>query len=75
MTEDKQYFKDLQIKSLLFHWMCKPCHCHIVDGYDCVRCTEMKHHEEAFPVQFAWAADAYRAKQFADIVDQIQGEK
>jgi hypothetical protein len=26
-------------------------------------------------VQFAWAADAYRAKQFADIVGQIQGKK
>jgi hypothetical protein len=34
----------------------------------------MKNHEEAFPVQFAWAQDAYRAKQFADIVGQIQRE-
>jgi len=75
VIDDKQYFKDLQLKSLLYHWMCKPCHCHIVDGYDCVRCTEMKNHKEAFPVQFEWAFAAYQQHQFAQIVDQLQGKK
>jgi hypothetical protein len=52
------------LRKLIFHWLCKPCHCHLfTSGEPCVRCSELPEMKDAFPAHYLFAHNAFEKLQ------------